>query len=170
MKWNEMKWNETRLNFASKTGHLDWYSNNLDLYETSKINIYNFFLLATHAIRSATFQFLLVINSNYGAISDRHGDTRPMTLIWRYKDTKGRTDYFIRFATHDLMPFYSRPMTSYLCFIVTMAIFSHGTLFSAVYIDLIFQGHQRPNWLCFPIRDLWLGFRYFRYFRYFWYF
>ena len=98
----------TRLNFASKTGHLDWYSNSLDLYEISKIKIYHFFLLATYAIRSATFQFLLVINSNYDAISDRHDDTRQMTLSWRFKVTKGRTDYFIRFATHDLLlVFYS---------------------------------------------------------------
>ena len=58
------KW-KTRLNFASKTGHLDWYSNDLDLYEISKIKIHNFFLLATYAIWSATFQFLSVINSYY---------------------------------------------------------------------------------------------------------
>ena len=96
--WEEQK--QTRLNFASKTGHLDWYSNNLDLYEISKINIYNFFLLATYAIQSATLQFLLVINSNYGSISDRHDDTRQMTLIWRFKVTKGWTGYLIRSAPY----------------------------------------------------------------------
>ena len=97
--------NKTRLNFASKTGHLDWFSKNLDLYEISNFKIYNFFLLATYAIRSATFQFLLVIN---GAISDRQDDTRQMTLSWRFKVRKVRTDYFIRFATHDLLlVFYS---------------------------------------------------------------
>ena len=39
---------------ASKTGHLDWYSNNPDLYGIFEIKIYNF-PLATHAIRSAIF-------------------------------------------------------------------------------------------------------------------
>ena len=99
---------KTRLNFASKTGHLDWYSNNLDLYEISKIKIYSFFILATNAIRSATFQFLLVINSNHGAISHRYSDFRQMTLIWRFKVIKGQTDYAIGFATyHFLYVFYS---------------------------------------------------------------
>ena len=35
----EEKINETRLNFASKTVHRDWYSNNLDLYWISKLKL-----------------------------------------------------------------------------------------------------------------------------------
>ena len=37
-------------NFACKTGHIVWYLHNLDLYEISKIKIYNF-LWATYAIQ-----------------------------------------------------------------------------------------------------------------------
>ena len=94
-------------NFASKTGQLDWYSNNVDPYEISKIKIHNS-LLATYAIRSANFPFLSVINSNYGAISHRYRDFRQMTLVWSSKVTKGQTHNATRFATHDfLLTFYS---------------------------------------------------------------
>ena len=68
----------------------------------SKIKIYNI-LLATYTIRSSTFQFLLVINSNYSAISHRYRNFRQMALVWPFKVTKGQTDNAIRFPTHDLL-------------------------------------------------------------------
>ena len=60
-----------------------------------------------YAIRSATYDFLFVFYSNYGAVSHRN-PIFQQTLIWPFRLTKGQTDYAIRFATYDLLlVFYS---------------------------------------------------------------
>ena len=98
-------------------------------------------------IRSATYDLLLVFNSNYNAIWHGTPVFQQMTLIWPFKVTKGQTDCAIWFATYDLL----------LVFYSYYSAISHGNpAFSADDLDLTFQGHQRSNWLCHPIRDLWL--------------
>ena len=124
--------------FASKTGHLDWYSKNLDLYEISKIKFHNFFLLATYAIRSATFQFLSVINSNYEAISHGNSVSQQMTLIWIFKVSKSESIYATWFATHDLL------LVHYSNY---SAISAREPCFSADNLDLTLRDHQRSKWL-----------------------
>ena len=61
-----------------------------------------------YAIRSATYDLLLVFYSNYSAISYGNPVFQQMTLIWPFKVTKGQTDYAFRSATYDLLlVFYS---------------------------------------------------------------
>ena len=50
----------------------------------------------------------------------------------------------------------SHHMSSYTCSIVIIAISRTETRFSADDLDLTFQGHQRSNWLQYPIRRIWI--------------
>ena len=96
--------------------------------------------------------------------------SRPMTLYLCSMVTivlsLTETLFFSRWHWSDLprspkvkriMPSDPRQMTSYECSIVTIALSRRGTLFlSRSDLDLTFQGHQWSNWLCHPIRGLWL--------------
>ena len=100
-----------------------------------------------YAIRPATYDLLFVFYSNYNDISHGNPVSQQMTLIWPSKVTKGRTDYAILSATYDLL----------LVFYSNYSAISFGNhVFSADDLDLTFQGHQKSNWLCHPIPDLWL--------------
>ena len=63
-----------------------------------------------------------------------------------FKVTKGQTDYAILFATYDFLSVFYNNYSA----------ISHGSPFSADDLDPTFQGHQRSNWLCHLICDLWL--------------
>ena len=58
-----------------------------------------------HAIRSATYEFLLVFYSIYSAISHRYrfsaDDLDP--TIWPFKVTKGQIDHAIRSTTYEFL-------------------------------------------------------------------
>ena len=100
-----------------------------------------------NAIRYATYDFLLVFYSDYSAISHGNPVFQQMTLIWTYQGHQGQTDYVIRFASYKLLlVFYSNYTLSR----------TETVLFQQMTMILTFQGHQRSNWLCHPIRDLWL--------------
>ena len=61
-----------------------------------------------YAIRSATYDFLLVFYSNYSAISHGNPVFQKMAMISTFQVTKGQTDYAIRSATYEFLSvFYS---------------------------------------------------------------
>ena len=93
-----------------------------------------------YAIRSATYDFLLVFYSNYSAISHGNPVFRQMILIWPSKVTKSQTDYAIRSAIYGFqLTFHSNYSAIYL---------ARKLCFSMDDLDLTLQGHQRSNWLC----------------------
>ena len=166
-----------------------------------------------YAIRSETYDFLLVFYSNYSATSHGTLFLRQMTLIWPFKVTKGQTDCAIRSPTYDFLLVVYRTIASLVLMAQRLArrdwksggprfkshsrltsqswssyqlnqlevkphqirlktvdylrgikylyyfyfTLSHTeTLFFSRYLDLTFQGHQKLNGLCHPIRVIWL--------------
>ena len=81
-----------------------------------------------------TFQFLLVINSNYGAISHRYRDLGR----WPWSDLS-RSPKVILIMPSD----FRSPHDMLIVFIVTIALSRPETLFLADDLYLTFQGHQK---------------------------